>query len=53
LLSWDWADKVNNTALLGMYRDWLAAQGRSGKEFYGFSPMQVLSEKGVIPDVSE
>lgn len=53
LLGWDWADKVNNTVLLGMYRDWLAAQGKSGNEFHGFLPLQVFSEECTIPNASK
>lgn len=49
-LSWDWADKLNNTVLLGMYRNWLTAKKKSGKVFYGFQPLQVFSEPCVIPD---
>jgi hypothetical protein len=52
-LSWDWADKINNTILLGMYQDWPVAHGRSGKEFLGTLPLQVLSKEGVIPDIPE
>lgn len=52
-LSWDWAEKVNNTVQFSMYRSFLAKHAKSGKKFYGFLPLQVFSEPYVMPEDSE
>jgi hypothetical protein len=43
-LTWDWADKVNNTLTFRMYRRWLAGVGKSSELFHGSLPLQVLSD---------
>ena len=48
VLTWEWADKLNNTVLLDMYRKWLTAKKMSAKDFYGLGPLQVFSEGHVI-----
>jgi hypothetical protein len=49
-LTWDWADKLNNTVLLDMYRKWLIAMKLSGDSFHGgFGPLNLFSERLVFP----